>query len=184
MFESLALEYEAFDEMLPKMTEFRIGVARDPAEHRGNQVRVMLLRKFITKSDTVYLPSVYDAIISCSAQEFVEQTKRNVASAKTDFENARESKTSYVVGFGEDQTAHGEHDIYYDLAYGRLLHADYLRWRRLEQMPDLYMEMALWDAYGPFDHLVKEARVTVTEGRAKGHLSVPERIRPVQFPES
>jgi hypothetical protein len=183
MFETLALEYEAFDEMMPQMTEFRMGVPREPSEHRGNQVRVMLLRKFITQADTVYLPRIYDAILSCSAPEYREQTQKNVASAKTDFANARTSKTSYVVGFDEEQTVYGEHDIYYDLKYGRLLHAEFARWSRLERMPDLYMEMALWDAYGPFDHLVKEARVTVTEGRSKGRLMVPQRIRPIQFPE-
>lgn len=177
MFEAVALEYEAFDAMLPEIKEFKIGGSRDQGAHMGNQIRAMLLRKFITKNDSVYLPKVYDAIVACSSLSFVEMAKRNAATRKSDFVDAGKSINSFVVGVGEHQTSHGEQDIYYDLTYGRLLHADFDRWCRLEKMPALYPEWALWEAHGPFDYFVKEARLTVTEGRTNGSLVVPARPR-------
>jgi len=104
MFEAVALEYEAFDAMLPKIAEFNIGGSRDQAAHMGNQIRAMLLRKFITKIDSVYLPKVYDAIVTCSTPAFVEVSKRNAATRKSDFVNAGKSTSSFVVGVGEQQT--------------------------------------------------------------------------------
>jgi len=182
MFEAVAFEYEAFDAMLPEIKEFNIGGSRDQAAHMGNQIRAMLLRKFITKKDSVYLPKVYDPIVTCSSPGFVEVSKKIAATRKSDFANAGKSMSAFVVGVGEQQTSHGEQDIYYDLTYGRLLHADFDRWCRLEKMPDLYPEWALWEAHSPFDFFVKEARLTVTDGRANGSLVVPERTRARQFP--
>lgn len=142
----------------------------------------MLLRKFILERENLFLPKVYDAIAACSTEEKRELTEENVTIRKQTFENARISRSSFVIGSGEDQTEHGEHDMFFDLEYGRLLHADFDKWSRLERMPDLYPEWGLWSAYQEFDFLVKEARVTVTEGRSMGWLKVPERSRPVQFP--
>ncbi|MFC0483884.1 hypothetical protein [Pseudarthrobacter scleromae] len=182
MFESLAIEYEAFDDMLPESAQFEFGASRDPATFRSNQLRAMLLRKFITKKDAVYLPKVYDAMVSSAAPEFLENCKLNVATRKADFKRAGQSMTEFGVGHGDEQTIHGEHDIYYDLNYGRLLHADFDRWGRLERMPDLYLELAVWEVHSNYAWLVKEARIVVTEGRSTGRLNVPERSHAPQFP--
>ncbi|WP_148667723.1 hypothetical protein [Arthrobacter sp. Hiyo1] len=92
MFETVALEYEAFDAMLPEIKEFNIGGSRDQAAHMGNQIRAMLLRKFITKKDSVYLPKIYDAIVTCSTPAFVEVSKRNAATRKSDFADAGKAR--------------------------------------------------------------------------------------------
>lgn len=173
LFLALVEDYRELAERLPAAPAMTLGGRRDPQDHWHRLLRAFALRKFISKSDSVYLPKV-----AKSLQTLLPRDQHG----DSPFE---EGMTAIVEELLEGQGAYGTgqeraHMIVLDDLYGRYLHGDYDKWQRTKSRVGLIQEVALWEWLTHIEGFVFQLAEELHALRAAGTLPTPsEERRPV-----
>lgn len=127
MFMVLGRDYLNFVDNLGLFTSRTVGKQFSPDEEIALMVRTMLERKFITQNEGVHLPEVFDAFeraVSHSNETFTAA----LSEARSEYNrvyNGTATGRRFNVNGRDLEPRH----IWKNLAYGRLLHADYSKFR-------------------------------------------------------
>lgn len=166
LFLDLVEGYRELAEVLPAERKMRIGGAeRDPRDHWNRLLRAFALRKFVAKRDQVWLVKVASSL-QLLAPDFVD-----AGFADGIAERIASSVEKGWSAFGAPDGSHERgSQIVFDTLYGQYLHADYDRWQRSKDRPDLFQEMALWSWIGAVEDLIYQLEGATRSLREVGRL--------------
>lgn len=172
LFLALVEDYRELAERLPASTAMTLGGQRDPQDHWHRLLRAFALRKFISKTDSVYLPKVAKSLQALLPED--QQGDGHFEEGMTKIvDELLEGNGAY--GTGQERA----HLIVLDDLYGRYLHGDYDKWQRtMSRGNDLTREVALWEWVTHIEEFVFKLAAELHDLREDGTLPTASEDRP------
>lgn len=168
MFYDLARDYLSFIDELGLFGSRTVGQPFPRAENIALSVRTMLERKFIERREVVHLPKIFKALRALAASAEVDDSAA-MDEAEATYKrvyNGTEAGRKVVIPGGDIEYRR----IWKLFAYGRLMHADYDKYRELKRLPeDAALQTRLYDSAAIRTTIVRTVKY-IDQGRAAGWL--------------